>query len=92
MGTKGHVQIILPHLTETYASQRDPPEESFPLCTIKSFPAAIQHTIQWARSKFESLFVAKPAEVVKFFEDKDGYLKRIRTSAGPKMNSTVFRL
>lgn len=86
LGTKGHVQVILPHLTETYASQRDPPEESFPVCTIKSFPAVIAHTIQWARAKFESLFNAKPGELAKFFEDREGYIKNLRSATGPKMN------
>ena len=26
LGTKGHVQVILPFLTESYGSRRDPPE------------------------------------------------------------------
>ena len=51
MGAKGHVQVIVPDLTETYGSQQDPPEESVPYCTLKSFPATIEHTIQWARDK-----------------------------------------
>lgn len=74
MGTKGHVQVILPYQTETYASQRDPPEKDVPFCTIKSFPAQIEHTIQWARDKFKALFIDKPQEVQKFFDDKDNYL------------------
>jgi ubiquitin-activating enzyme E1-like protein 2 len=86
LGTKGHVQVILPHLTETYASQHDPPEESFPVCTVKSFPAAIPHTVQWARGKFESLFNSKPAELQKFFEDPSAYIKSLRSTSGPKMN------
>lgn len=32
-------------------SQRDPPEEEIPFCTLKSFPSVIEHTIQWARDK-----------------------------------------
>lgn len=87
MGTKGHTEIIMPNLTESYnshvsmrenlhvicfsclfaseeqallyiyiyiilfASQRDPPEEEIPFCTLKSFPSVIEHTIQWARDK-----------------------------------------
>uniref|UniRef100_A0A8K9UX32 Ubiquitin-activating enzyme E1 C-terminal domain-containing protein n=1 Tax=Oncorhynchus mykiss TaxID=8022 RepID=A0A8K9UX32_ONCMY len=39
---------------------RDPPEEEIPFCTLKSFPAVIEHTIQWARDKFESAFAHKP--------------------------------
>lgn len=87
LGTKGHVQVIIPHLTESYASQHDPADESFPVCTVKSFPSAIEHTIQWARSKFESLFVVKPSEVQKFFSDRTAYLGTLKTSNGPKMGA-----
>ena len=31
--------------------QRDPPDEDVPYCTLKSFPAVIEHCIQWARDK-----------------------------------------
>lgn len=34
-----------------FYSKRDPPEEDVPHCTLKSFPAVIEHTIQWARDK-----------------------------------------
>lgn len=67
MGTKGHVQVIVPHLTESYASQRDPVDEDVPYCTLKSFPATIEHCIQWARDKFESSFVQKPNMFNKFW-------------------------
>ncbi|XP_033749897.1 ubiquitin-like modifier-activating enzyme 6 [Pecten maximus] len=67
MGTKGHVQVIIPHLTESYGSQRDPVDEDIPYCTLKSFPAQIEHCIQWARDKFESSFVQKPALFNKFW-------------------------
>uniref|UniRef100_A0A672S936 Ubiquitin like modifier activating enzyme 6 n=1 Tax=Sinocyclocheilus grahami TaxID=75366 RepID=A0A672S936_SINGR len=61
MGTKGHTEITVPYLTESYNSHRDPPEEEIPFCTLKSFPAVIEHTIQWARDKFESAFSHKPS-------------------------------
>ncbi|XP_071116037.1 ubiquitin-like modifier-activating enzyme 6 [Haliotis cracherodii] len=67
MGTKGHVQVIVPHLTESYGSQRDPPDEDYPYCTVKSFPATIEHCIQWSRDKFEQLFVQKPNLFNKFW-------------------------
>ena len=35
--------------------KRDPPEEDVPHCTLKSFPAVIEHTIQWARDKVKLL-------------------------------------
>ncbi|AFN82702.1 ubiquitin-activating enzyme E1 [Encephalitozoon romaleae SJ-2008] len=55
-GTKGNVQVVVPFHTESYGSSQDPPEKSIPLCTIKNFPYAIEHTIEWARSEFEFKF------------------------------------
>uniref|UniRef100_A0A672K602 Ubiquitin-like modifier-activating enzyme 6 n=1 Tax=Sinocyclocheilus grahami TaxID=75366 RepID=A0A672K602_SINGR len=68
MGTKGHTEIIVPFLTESYNSHRDPPEEEIPFCTLKSFPAVIEHTIQWARDKFESAFSHKPSTYNMFWQ------------------------
>ena len=67
LGAKGHVQVILPHKTESYTTTRDPQDEDIPYCTLKSFPANIEHCIQWARDKFESSFAIKPAVFRKFF-------------------------
>ncbi|XP_064220703.1 ubiquitin-like modifier-activating enzyme 1 [Aotus nancymaae] len=56
LGTKGSVQVVIPFLTESYSSSQDPPEKSIPICTLKNFPNAIEHTLQWARDEFEGLF------------------------------------
>ncbi|KAK3761216.1 hypothetical protein RRG08_022616 [Elysia crispata] len=69
MGTKGHVQVIVPHLTESYTSQQDPKDEDFPYCTVKSFPATLEHCIQWARDKFEECFVQNAQLFNKFIEN-----------------------
>ncbi|RLN96567.1 hypothetical protein BBJ28_00025867, partial [Nothophytophthora sp. Chile5] len=53
LGTKGNTQIVVPHKTENYGASRDPPEKSIPICTLKNFPNAIEHTLQWARDWFE---------------------------------------
>jgi len=60
LGAKGNSQVIVPHLTESYASSRDPPEKSIPTCTLHHFPNVIEHTIQWARDNFEGLFKNQP--------------------------------
>lgn len=57
--------------------QQDPPERDVPYCTLKSFPANIEHTIQWARDKFESLFAQKPDMFTKFWETSGHPLKVI---------------
>ncbi|VDI61070.1 ubiquitin-activating enzyme E1 [Mytilus galloprovincialis] len=56
LGTKGNIQVVLPHMTESYSSSQDPPEKSIPICTLRNFPNTIEHTLQWARDQFEGLF------------------------------------
>jgi len=73
LGTKGNTQVVLPRITESYSSSQDPPEQSFPMCTLRSFPNKIEHTIAWARELFESSFV-KPAETVNLYLSQPNYL------------------
>jgi len=56
LGTKGNIQTILPYLTESYGSVRDPPEEQIPVCTLKLFPYHYNHVVQFARDLFEGYF------------------------------------
>lgn len=63
LGTKGNVQVVIPFLTESYSASQDPPEKSIPSCTVKNFPNAIEHTIQWSREVFDALFVNPPNNV-----------------------------
>lgn len=63
LGTKGNVQIVVPYMTESYSSSTDPPEQGIPLCTLRSFPTKIDHTIAWAKSQFQALFSDAPASV-----------------------------
>merc|ERR1712139_247089 len=43
----GNTQVVVPGLTENYGATRDPPAKSIPICTLKNFPNAIEHTLQW---------------------------------------------
>ncbi|GMM29088.1 E1 ubiquitin-activating protein [Martiniozyma asiatica (nom. inval.)] len=63
LGTKGNTQVIIPMVTESYSSSRDPPEKSIPLCTLRSFPNKIDHTIAWAKSLFQGFFHDSPENV-----------------------------
>lgn len=69
LGTEGNVQVCVPHLTEAYSSSQDPPEKNIPICTLKIFPNAIEHTLQWARDKFEGLFSNSVISAVNFIKD-----------------------
>ncbi|KAK4049633.1 E1 ubiquitin-activating protein [Microbotryomycetes sp. JL221] len=79
LGTKANVQVVLPHVTESYSSSQDPPEKSHPSCTIKNFPNQIEHTIAWAKERFEELF-EKPAEVVNSYLTQPNFLEQAKTS------------
>ena len=49
--THTHTFFFFSMLTPPPHPQADPPERDAPYCTLKSFPATIDHTIQWARDK-----------------------------------------
>jgi ubiquitin-activating enzyme E1 len=74
LGTKGNTQVVIPHLTESYGSSQDPPEKQTPSCTVKNFPNAIAHTIEWSRQEFDGLFV-KPAESVNQYLSEPNFLE-----------------
>ncbi|XP_005093732.1 ubiquitin-like modifier-activating enzyme 1 isoform X2 [Aplysia californica] len=69
LGTKGNVQVVIPHVTESYSSSQDPPEKSIPVCTVKNFPNAIEHTLQWAREEFEKEFHDDAETVSQYITD-----------------------
>ncbi|KAJ7047640.1 hypothetical protein C8F04DRAFT_1059560 [Mycena alexandri] len=87
LGTKGNVQVVVPHLTESYASSQDPPEKETPMCTLKSFPNAIQHTIEWSRTNFDDLFV-KPAQAVNAYLSEPNYLETTLRHGGQEKEQT----
>jgi ubiquitin-activating enzyme E1 len=81
LGTKGNTQVVLPSLTESYSSSQDPPEQSFPQCTLRSFPNKIDHTIAWAKEKFHGYFVG-PCETVNLYISQPNYIQETLKQAG----------
>lgn len=75
LGTKGNTQVVIPNLTESYSSSQDPPEKSIPICTLKNFPNAIEHTLQWARDLFEGLFKQAPENLKQYLEDPNFFTR-----------------
>ena len=86
LGTKGNVQVVVPNLTESYGSSRDPPEKSIPICTLKNFPNAIEHTIQWARDEFEGLFKQSPDDANAYITDPD-YVAKLKKQPGTALTT-----
>lgn len=75
LGTQGNVQVIVPFVTESYSSSQDPPEKSIPICTLKNFPNAIEHTLQWARDSFEGIFT-QTAENAALYASDPNFIER----------------
>eukprot|EP00735_Rhodelphis_limneticus_P003966 TRINITY_DN15509_c0_g1::TRINITY_DN15509_c0_g1_i1::g.30466::m.30466 TRINITY_DN15509_c0_g1::TRINITY_DN15509_c0_g1_i1::g.30466 ORF type:complete len:1040 (+),score=270.94,sp/Q29504/UBA1_RABIT/57.35/0.0,ThiF/PF00899.16/7.1e-14,ThiF/PF00899.16/7.4e-31,UBACT/PF02134.16/6.9e-14,UBACT/PF02134.16/3e-26,UBA_e1_C/PF09358.5/3.2e-42,UBA_e1_thiolCys/PF10585.4/7.6e-22,UBA_e1_thiolCys/PF10585.4/0.011,P2/PF07194.6/0.53 TRINITY_DN15509_c0_g1_i1:65-3121(+) len=84
LGTKGNVQVIVPHLTESYGSSRDPPEKSIPICTLKNFPNAIEHCLQWARDTFEGYFKQSSDDVNRYLSDNT-FLESLKKQTGTRL-------
>ncbi|GMF48601.1 unnamed protein product [Phytophthora fragariaefolia] len=90
LGTKGNTQIVVPHKTENYGASRDPPEKSIPICTLKNFPNAIEHTLQWARDWFEGEFFQAPSDVNRYLEGP-AFMKELNEQQNTKLE-TLERL
>ncbi|SCU97613.1 LANO_0E16468g1_1 [Lachancea nothofagi CBS 11611] len=81
LGPKGNTQVVIPNLTESYSSSRDPPEKSIPLCTLRSFPNKIDHTIAWAKSLFQGYFTEAP-ENVNLYLTQPNFVEQTLKQAG----------
>ncbi|CAK4030370.1 Ubiquitin-activating enzyme E1 1 [Lecanosticta acicola] len=91
LGTKGNTQVVLPRQTESYSSSQDPPEQSFPMCTLRSFPNRIEHTIAWAKDLFHTYF-AGPAEIVNtYLTQKDYLASALKQSGNEKQTLETLR-
>lgn len=66
LGAKGNVQVVVPHLTESYGASSDHEFKEIPICTLKFYPYATEHTVQWARDLFEKHFSTLPLAGQKF--------------------------
>lgn len=80
LGTKGNVQVVYPYMTESYSSSQDPPEKSIPLCTLRSFPNKIDHTIAWAKSLFQGYFTDN-AETINLYLSDPNFNKNVLESS-----------
>ncbi|CAB4016231.1 ubiquitin-like modifier-activating enzyme 1 [Paramuricea clavata] len=88
LGTKGNVQVVYPFLTESYSSSQDPPEKSIPICTLKNFPNAIEHTLQWARDAFEGLFTQTAENAAQYLTDPK-FMERLAKLPGVQQAETL---
>ena len=86
LGTKGHTQVVIPGKTEHYGATRDPPEKSIPLCTLKSFPNKIEHTLQWAREWFEEIYKQVPENVNRYIQNTTEFKQHLAAQSNNKLD------
>lgn len=86
LGAKGHTQVVIPRFTEHYGASRDPPEKSIPLCTLKSFPNRIEHTLQWAREYFEEIYKQIPENINRYIADTNEFVAYLQSQSNAKLD------
>jgi len=89
LGTMGNTQIVVPGITESYGSSRDPPEKSIPICTLKNFPNAIEHCLQWARDDFEGVFTGQAGSAIQYLKDPTDFIEKTRKLPGNEPLTTT---
>lgn len=90
LGAKGNTQIVIPNVTETYGTTKDPTnEKQIPVCTLKNFPYLIEHTIQWARDQFDGLFVKAPQNYNKYMTEYIENTNKLSKMASSELDEFV---
>ncbi|PHJ18531.1 hypothetical protein CSUI_007644, partial [Cystoisospora suis] len=67
LGLRGHAQALIPHLTESYGSTADPRGDDHedvpqPTCSVRGFPTAPVHLVQWSLLLFSRLYERLPSK------------------------------
>ena len=91
LGTKAHVQMVVPHVTSCYNDSQDPPEEGVPLCTMHNFPAMIEHCIEWGRDHFNEYFTDVINDAKKLLEDKDKFYSDLKKEGNTTLQLTKLK-
>jgi ubiquitin-activating enzyme E1 len=83
LGTKASVQVVVPFLTESYTSSRDPSDAAIPMCLLHNFPNLIEHTIQWARDNFAGLFAIPAQQAEEYQRNPKDFAERTSKNLSP---------
>jgi len=91
LGTKAHVQMIIPHVTSCYNDTQDPPEDAVPMCTIHNFPAMIEHCIEWSRDHFNEYFTDVIVDAKKLIENPDQFYEDLKKEGNTTLQLVKLR-
>ena len=79
LGTKAHLQMIIPHKTLTYNDNAPSGKtNNIPMCMLRHFPSMIEHCIEWARDIFFGYFSSIINDVKIFFTNKNEFKNNLK--------------
>lgn len=79
LGTQANSVICLPHKTPSYSEGAVAGEDQgIAKCTLRNFPSEITHCIEWAREKFDDLFVSAADSVNSLLEDRKEFFAKLK--------------
>jgi len=79
-GTEGlncQTHLGIPNYSKTYSEWKGESED-IPVCTLKSHPRHISHTLHWAMMLFEDTFTTGSRQLRKFWADPDAFLRQFK--------------
>jgi ubiquitin-activating enzyme E1 len=81
LGTKANSAICIPFKTPSYSEGVVAGEgQGIAKCTLRNFPSLPLHCIEWAREKFDDLFVVDADNVNSLLEDREAFFAKIAQS------------
>jgi len=73
--------LVLPHKTSSYSEGAQAGEgQGIAKCTLQNFPALPLHCIEWAREKFDDLFVSGADNANSFTDSAEKFLEKLKQS------------
>ena len=88
LGTKAHYQIIIPKMTESYASQADPQENGIGICSVHNYPSTIVECTAWLKNAFVELFEQNPQLVHDLLIDQN-YIENTKKNDLQKLETAL---
>lgn len=80
LGTQANSAICVPKLTPSYSQGAVAGEEQgIAKCTLRNFPSDVVHCIEWAREKFDDLFVNGADNANSFLDNPTNFFQQIKS-------------
>lgn len=80
LGTQANSVVCLPHKTPSYSEGAVAGEDQgIAKCTLRNFPSDIIHCIEYAREKFDDLYVSGADNTNSYLSDQDAFIDKIKS-------------